>query len=149
MEFNQVKRLASAVFGCGVNKVKIVDSAKASQAMTKDDVRALIHQGAVVRKPARGTSRVRARKIAVQKKKGLRKGSGSRHGTKKTRTPKKQKWMKKVRALRRKLLTFKEKIGSKNYRKLYNMIKGGYFRDKRHLELYMEEKGILKKKDKT
>lgn len=144
MELNQIKRLASAVFGCGVNRIRIIDSAKASQAMTKDDVRALIHQGAVVKKPVKGTSRVRARKIAVQKKKGLRKGSGSRRGTRKTRTPKKQRWMKRVRALRRKLLKHKEKIGSANYRKVYNMIKGGYFRDKRHLELYMKEKGITK-----
>lgn len=144
MELNQVKRLAAAIYGCGKTRVRVVDAAKASQAMTKDDVRGLIHQGAIAKKQVKGASKVRARKIAHQKKKGLQRGPGSRKGTKKTRTPKKARWMKRVRALRIRLLARKEKIGTANYRKLYNMIKGGYFRDKRHLELHMKEKGILK-----
>lgn len=144
MEFSQVKRLAAEICGCGRNRVKIIDTAKAAQAMTKEDVRALVHQGAIEKKPVHGTSRVRARKIAVQKKKGLRRGTGSRHGTMKTRTPKKQRWMKRVRALRRELLKAKSAIGTKNYRNIYNMVKGGYFRDKGHMKLYMKEKGITK-----
>ena len=134
-----MKKMASNVLGIGIKKIKIIDPKKAIQAMTKDDVRLLIRQGIIQKKPFRGTSRVRARKIAAQKKKGRRKGTGKRKGTEKTRTPEKKVWMKKVRALRRKLNELKKGLKKGKYRKIYRMIKGGYFRDKSHLQTYVEK----------
>jgi len=146
MELNQVKRLAAKVLGVGVTRIKIKDKEKASQAMTRDDVRTLVKQGKIEIRPSFGLSRVRARKIKAQKKKGRRKGRGSRKGGLKARTPRKTLWMKRVRALRKKLNALKPELKDREYRKLYNMIKGGYFRDKGHLQLYVKEKELLVKK---
>ena len=48
---------------------------------------------------------------------------------------------KKIRTLRTflKLLREKEVLNATNYRKLYQKSKGGYFRNKRHMKLYIEE----------
>ncbi len=146
MELNQVKRLAAAVLKIGESRVRIKDREKAGQAMTRDDVRSLIKQGKIIVKPVFGISKVRARKLKAQKKKGLRSGRGTRKGSKKSRTPRKKLWMRKVRALRRKLTKTKPELKPRAYRKLYNMIKGGYFRDKGHLSLYIEEHELTVKK---
>jgi large subunit ribosomal protein L19e len=146
MELNQVKKLAAKVLGIGATRVRIKDREKAGQAMTRDDVRTLLKQGKIIVKPVFGVSRVRARKITAQKKKGGRRGRGTRRGGKKARTPKKKVWMKKVRALRKRLQVLKPELKKGAYRKLYNMIKGGYFRDKGHLMLYVKEKELTVKK---
>ncbi len=146
MELNQVKKLASKVLGIGKSRIKIKDREKSGQAMTRDDVRSLIKQGKIIVKAKFGVSRVRARKIRIQKKKGLRKGLGTRKGKKKARTPRKELWMRRVRALRIKLKTLKPELKPGTYRQLYNMIKGGYFRDKGHLTLYIKEHELMVKK---
>jgi large subunit ribosomal protein L19e len=145
MELNQIKKLAAKVFGVGIDRVKIIDKEKADQAMTREDVRSLVKQGKIEIKQKKGVSRVRARKIAIQKKKGRKKGSGKRKGGTKARTPKKKDWMKKVRALRKKLREIKPTMETGSYRRLYNMVKGGYFRNKSHLMLYVKEKELVKK----
>ncbi len=144
MELKQVKRLASRVTGAGEKRIKIRDTEKAQQSMTGDDVRALIKQGAIEVVQKKGVSKARAKKIKAQKKKGLRRGKGKKKGGKKSRTPKKEEWMKKVRALRRKLKREKQNLKPGAYQPLYRRIKGGFFRDKGHLELYMKEKGLKK-----
>ncbi|MEM0372594.1 MAG: 50S ribosomal protein L19e [archaeon] len=60
----------------------------------------------------------------------------------------KKEWMKKVRSLRDELNSLQPKITKESYRKLYLMIKGGYFRDKSHLKLYMTEKKLWKQEKK-
>jgi len=52
--------------------------------------------------------------------------------------------MKKIRALRKELKRSKEQLNEGGYRKLYNMSKGGYFRSKSHLKLYIKEKNLKK-----
>lgn len=146
MDLNKVKLLAAKVFGVGTSRIKIKDREKAAQAMTRDDVRALVKQKKIIIEPVTGVSRVRARKIRIQKKKGRRSGRGKRRGSKKARTPRKEAWMRKVRALRRKLKKNKAELKPGAYRRLYNMIKGGYFRDKGHLQLYIKEHELSVKK---
>jgi len=92
-------------------------------------------------------SKYRARKIKHQKRKGKRKGVGSRKGTAKARTPKKKVWMSKVRTQRSfiKKLKLKKRIKSETYKKLYHMIKGNFFRSKRHIKIYLEEHNLFKK----
>ena len=136
--------MAADVLDVGTGRVKIVDAVKAQQAMTKDDVRGLINSGAIECRPIIGVSRARGREIAHQKKKGLRKSVGSRRGTAKTRMRPKEIWMKKVRGLRIALNDLKPKLAEGQYRALYMMIKGGYFRDRKHLKLYVTEKKLLK-----
>jgi large subunit ribosomal protein L19e len=146
MDLNQVKKLAAKVSGVGETKIRIRDREKAAQAMTRDDVRALIKQGKIEALPKVGVSKFRARKIKAQKKKGRQRGHGTRRGAKKARTPRKQIWMTKVRALRRKLVSIRPELKEGAYRTLYNMIKGGYFRDKGHLMLYVKEREMMVKK---
>ena len=145
MELNQVKRVAASVLKVGVSRVKIVDMEKSQQAMTKDDIRGLIKQGAIVRKRKIGISRIRARKILLQKKKGKRKGPGKRKGTTKARVGKKTLWMRSVRAQRKLLKEMKEGLKKGVYRKVYKMISGGHFTSKDHLCRYIKEKELFEK----
>ncbi|ENN96559.1 50S ribosomal protein L19e, partial [Methanocaldococcus villosus KIN24-T80] len=94
----------------------------------------------------KGISNVRVKKLKEQKKKGRRRGPGSRRGAKGARTPQKERWMATIRALRKTLKHLRDegKIDTKTYRKLYRMAKGGAFRSRAHLFLYMKEHEILK-----
>lgn len=60
---------------------------------------------------------------------------------------KKELWIKTIRALRRELRKLKEqkKIDRKTYRMLYIRAKGGQFKNKHQLYLFLEEHGLLKK----
>jgi large subunit ribosomal protein L19e len=145
MELDQVKNIAARVMDVGTTRVRIRDAEKAVKAMTRDDIRSLINQGAIEALPVTGVSRFRAKALAAKKKKGRRTGRGTRHGSVKTRTDPKGQWLRQVRALRRQLNVMKPGLNEGAYRKLYMMVKGGYFRSKSHLALYVEEKGLAKK----
>jgi len=144
MDLDQVKRIASDVMGVGVTRVRIVDAKKSQEAITKGDVRGLIASGAIEKRPVVGISRVRAKKIAIQKKKGRRRGAGNRRGAWNARTPPKEAWMARVRALREHLNEIKPTLNAQAYRQLYLMTKGGYFRSKGHMDLYIAEKKLKK-----
>jgi large subunit ribosomal protein L19e len=130
VELNKVKLLGARTLGVGAKRVVIKDEARAAEAITREDVRTLVKEGAIEISPLVGTSRGRARVLAEKKKKGRRMGHGSRKGTKKARTNKKGIWMRKVRAQRRKL----KELKPKNYRELYLKVKGGFFKNVKHLE---------------
>ena len=121
------------------------------QAITKRDLRLLVGDGAISEKPLRGISRVRANKIKLQKSKGRRKGPGSRKGSFDTHFKSKQVWMRNVRVQRAflKLLVSKGIIGRKAYRDLYLKSKGGFFRNKRHIKIYVEEHDLVLSKEKA
>ena len=144
MQLNKVKELASKVLKIGKDKIKIKDSEKATQAMTREDIRSLLEQGSIEKRKVNEISRGKGRKIQIQKKKGLKKGRGKRKGTVKAKIGGKTVWLLKVRALRKKLIEEKPKLKDGEYRRLYRMVKGGYFRSKAHLSLYIKEKGLRK-----
>lgn len=149
MDLVQIKRLAADVMKVGVNKVKIMKPEEATTAMTKDDVRILVMKKIIVKRPDSPASRGRARKKEAQKKKGRQKGRGRKRGAVGARIDKKKEWMKKVRALRREMAALKDKVTDGSFRKLYNMISGGYFRSKTHLKLYITEKKLWKTERKA
>ncbi len=136
MNLTTQKRLAAEVLKVGINKIWI-DPAKTedvSRAITRDDIRHFISNGAIIAEPDKGNSRGRFKKEQIQKKKGRRKGHGHRAGHKGARTPKKEKWVNKVRALRAELRDMKkEKSIKTNYRKVYRQIKGNLYHSRRHL----------------
>jgi len=148
MNLKTQKRLAAAVFGCSPKKVWFDNSRleDIKGAITKADIRSLIKQKAIMQKPAKGVSRGRARKIHIQKIKGRRKGHGSRQGKKTARLPRKLGWINKIRAQRKLLSLLKEKkiIDNKTFRMLYLKAKGGFFRSRRHIKIYLEEHGLAK-----
>ncbi|WP_459201261.1 50S ribosomal protein L19e [Methanococcus sp. CF] len=147
MDVSTQKRIAAAVLDCGIDRVWIdpENLERVKMAITKDDIRLLINDGIIVKKQEKGISSARKKEAQEQKRKGKRKGPGSRKGAKGARTPKKEKWMNTIRPLRKMLkeLRENEKIERSAYRKLYRMAKGGAFRSRNHMKLYMKEHGIL------
>lgn len=149
MELKLQKRLAADVMGCSEKRV-LLDPDRLSdikEAITKLDIRSLISDKAIKKKPVKGISRVRARKTALQKRKGKRKGAGSRKGKKTARISKKRIWIGKIRVQRAFLKELRDKdlISKADYHSLYSKSKGGFFRSKRHIKLYIEERRLVKK----
>lgn len=149
MNLSNKKRIASNVMKCGKNKVTfdITSLQSIKEAITKSDIRALVKDKVIKKKPDTGVSRSRARQILKQKRKGRRAGPGRKSGTHKARLPQKKEWMNKIRAIRDLLKTLRKKevIDAKVYRLLYRKAKGGYFRSRRHIKLYIEEHDLAKK----
>ncbi len=137
------KRLAAEILKCSPKRI-VLDSTKLGEikeAITREDVRQMIESGAITKLQKQGVSKARHRKALMQKRKGRRKGPGSKKGKKTSRLGKKEAWMKKIRLQRKFLSEMRDKkiIGKKAYRDLYLKSKGGFFRSKRHIALYMEE----------
>jgi len=146
------KRLASQILKCSPYRI-VFDTGRLDEikeAITNADLRSLINQGIISRKPANATSRRHARKIQIQKRKGRRKGFGSRKGVKTARTPSKEQWIRKIRLQRELLRILREKnvIDSSLYRNLYMKSKGGFFRSRRHMNLYIKEVALAKTSEK-
>ena len=146
------KRLAADILKVGKSRVWI-DPNKEKQkevqaAITRVDVKRLIMKGTIKAMP----SKVKKPKTVVVagKTKKKRKRSGSRKGSKYARLPKKRRWIKTVRPLRAMLKELREngQIDNATYRKVYMLIKGGQFRSRSHMRLYMEQKRMLKKTEK-
>ncbi|MGC9132844.1 MAG: 50S ribosomal protein L19e [Nanopusillaceae archaeon] len=148
MDLSLQRRLAAEILNVGEDRVWIdpTKTEEVSKALSKQDIKELINKGIIRKKQVEGQSRTWARYIHEQKKKGRRRGQGSRKGGKKARSDKKEEWMKKIRSLRKLLKKLRdEKIIDKHiYRDLYRKAKGGEFKNKRSILLYLKEKGILK-----
>lgn len=144
MNVSSQKQIAAKILKCGVNRVWIDASApNLASAITRQDIRNLISRGYIKKRAIKGTSRVRARETAEKKHRGQRKGPGSRKGTANARLNRKTRWVNKVRALRRMLYGLREKGALEGqYRKLYKMASGGFFRDRGHLRIHLDKMGV-------
>ncbi|MBS3143727.1 50S ribosomal protein L19e [Candidatus Woesearchaeota archaeon] len=152
MKLKTQKRIVKSLYNVGTRRVRF-DSEKLSEikeAITKKDIKGLVNRGTIKIKQKRGSSRVRARKRLIQRRKGRRKGIGSRKGKSSARLRPKKVWMAKIRILRRFLKEIKEKnlIKNKDYKELYLKAKGGFFRSQRHLKTYINERGLINKDGK-
>jgi len=149
MDLRLQRRLAAEVLDCGENRIWMDPTAldEIANAATKDDIRKLVEEGLIKRKPVKGISRARINYKRMQKKKGRRRGHGSRKGKKGARMPSKRLWILRIRALRRRLkyLRDAEIIDRRTYRVLYRRAKGGEFRNVAHLNAYLEAQGLLKR----
>jgi large subunit ribosomal protein L19e len=143
MDLTSQRRMASDVLGVGENRVWIdpdrVDDV--GEAITKQDIRNLIESGAIQKKDESGTSKGRNRQKQEQKKAGRQKGHGSRKGSAGGRKSDKDKWKEKIRGIRKELRRMRDdgEIETSDYRKLYNMAKGGFFRNKKHMKIYIQK----------
>ncbi len=150
MNLSVQKRIASQVLNCGLNRIWLDTerSEEISMAITREDIRKLIHRGLIKKKPEKSISKVRTRKRTLQRKKGRRKGYGKRKGTANARNSKKVRWMQRIRPLRRELKKMRDTryIEKNVYRSLYRMAKGGAFRSVSHLTTYMEEHDLTRKR---
>jgi large subunit ribosomal protein L19e len=152
MKVSGQKTISARILGVGKNKVWF-DKNKLSEikeAITKADLRSLIGQRIIQKKPDQGTSRVRARKRIIQRRKGRQTGQGSRKGKRTARLGRKETWMIQVRSQRMFIKELKAKsiIEIRTYRNLYSKVKGGYFRNKRHIKLYLNENKLFLEKKK-
>nr|WP_173391281.1 50S ribosomal protein L19e [Thermococcus paralvinellae] len=143
------RRIAAEILKCGENRIWIdperIEDVKS--AITREDIKRLIKEGVIKKKPIKGQSTYRAKIRHEQRKKGRHRGPGSRKGKKTARMGKKERWIMTIRALRKELRKLKaeKKIDVHTYRRLYIRAKGGQFKNKHQLYLFLEERGILKR----
>ncbi|NOZ76566.1 MAG: 50S ribosomal protein L19e [Euryarchaeota archaeon] len=146
MDLKTQRRLAAAILKVGTGRVYFHPDAleDIDEAVTREDVRRLIADGAIAPRPIKGTSRHRARKRALQRKKGRQRGHGTRSGTKYARASRKRRWINTIRPLRASLREMRDSGGldAGAYRRYYRMAKSGMFKDKAHMESYIKEKGV-------
>merc|ERR1712129_499825 len=97
------KRLAASIKKCGATRIWLDPNevSEIKQANSRFNVRKLIKDGLIIRKPQIIHSRDRVRKNLAAKRKGRHSGTGKRKGTREARMPTKICWMRRQRVLRR------------------------------------------------
>lgn len=143
------RRLAARLLKCGEHRVWFDPTrlTEIKESITKKDVRKLINDLAIQKRQKQGISRGRARHHEGQKRKGRRQGFGTHEGSKFARLPKKRRWIDKIRVQRSFIKELKEKklIDPAMFHTLYRKTKGGFFRSRRHIKLYLEEHNKITK----
>ncbi|MCG7851002.1 MAG: 50S ribosomal protein L19e, partial [Methanosarcinaceae archaeon] len=74
---------------------------------------------------------------------------GSRKGKKGARNPRKEQWIKKIRALRKRLKELRAdgSLDKTAYCKLYRKAKGGEYRSLAHLDSHLESQKLIKREE--
>ncbi|MEM5829639.1 MAG: 50S ribosomal protein L19e [Candidatus Aenigmatarchaeota archaeon] len=138
---NLQKKLAAQILKVGESRVWL-DPSKQKEieaAITKADVRKLIQKGYIKALPE---------KIHKPKEEGRKKrGPGSRKGASGAIMPRKRRWISTVRPLREMLKELRDegKIDRATYHMLYKLVKGGMFRSRSHLKIYLEQHDLIKR----
>ena len=142
MNLNSQRRLAAEILSIGENRVWI-DPERADDvevAITRQEIRKLIHDGIIKALPVNALSRGRARAQAYKKKTKRRIGPGSRKGKKFSVVSRKERWMSRIRAQRERRI-----ITVNTYRSLYMKAKGGEFRSISEMERYINENNLRRR----
>ena len=150
MNLKSQRRLAAELLKIGEGRVwidpeRMVD---VEVAITREEIRKLIHEGVIKTLPKKGVSRGRVRKHHRKQKKGLGQGYGSRKGKRTARNPRKKIWIQRIRAIRKHLkeLLNRRVIQRNIYRRLYTLSKGGVFEDVGEVDRYIEDHRLTRKR---
>ncbi|MGD6851389.1 MAG: 50S ribosomal protein L19e [Candidatus Bathyarchaeia archaeon] len=144
------RRLAAEILKIGQNRVWIdperMDDVEG--AITRQEIRKLIHEKIIVSLPEKGVSRSRAKTIRAKKRLGRRRGVGSVTGAGYAKVTQKDAWMLKIRSLRRKLRELKASrvITETTYTQYYRMAGSGRFDSIAELERNLKEHDLWRKR---
>lgn len=150
MNLKSQRRLAAEILKVGEGRVWIdperIDYVET--AITREEIKKLIHEKVVKSLPEKSNSRARARVIAKKRKKGLRRGPGGKSGPARSKISKKQAWINRIRPIRKRLCELKETrtINQSTYRKLYDMSESGVFESNADLERYIKTHDLWRKR---
>jgi len=137
MQLKLQRRLAADIMGVGENRVRFDPERleDIADAITREDVRALIEEGAIYAAPVRGQTRNRVKETRVRK--------GGKYAT----LTKKERWIMRVRPQRRYLRRLRDRgvIDRSLYRKLYLQVKAGRFKSIADIRNLLIDMGVLKK----
>lgn len=144
------RRLAAQILKVGQNRVWIDPQRveDVESAITREEIRKLVHEKVITPLSIQGVSRGRAKVIQAQKRRGRRKGPGSKSGARRSVLTKKDVWMAKIRSLRRKLRELKASrvITEANYRDLYMVAGSGRFSSIADMERYIKAHDMWRKR---
>ncbi len=144
------RRLAAQILKVGKNRVWIdpTRTDDVESAITREEVRKLVHEKIIAAAPVQGVSRGRAKVIQAKKRRGRRQGPGSKSGTPRAVISKKETWMTKIRSLRRRLRDLKANrtITEGNYRELYMIAGSGRFASIAEMERYAKAHDMWRKR---
>lgn len=144
------RRLAAQILKVGQNRVWM-DPERTDDvegAITREEVRKLIHEKIIKSLPEKSVSRSRAKTIKEKKHQGRRKGVGSYGGSPQAGMSKKDAWMIKIRSQRKKLRELKTSrvITEKTYSQTYRMAGSGRFESIADLERYLKGHDLWRKR---
>ena len=150
MDLKSQRRMAAEILKVGKSRVWI-DPERVEDvelAISREEIRRLIHEKAIRKLPEKGISLGRTRMLHEKRKKGRRRGHGSRQGPKGARFPRKKAWIIRIRAQRRRLRELRDKhiITESVYRRLYIMAGSGVFRSVSALERYMDAHNLRRRR---
>jgi len=135
------KRLASDILDVGKDRVWFNPERQGdiADAITREDVRELVEEGAITAKDKKGNSRGRARERKEKQAYGHQKGAGSRKGKAGARQNEKKDWESRIRAQRKKLRELRDDgtLSKSVYRDLYDKAGGGEFDSVADLQRYI------------
>ena len=147
---NSQRRLAAQILKIGRNRVWInperLDDVEG--AITREEIKKLIRDKAILSLPEKGVSRTRAKVVREKKRKGRRKGPGSYGGSRYAKISRKEMWMSKIRSLRKRLRELKASriIAETTYTQLYRMAGSGRFSSIADLERYLKGHDLWRKR---
>jgi len=137
------KRLASEVLDVGKNSIWFNPERQGdiAEAITREDIRELVDEGAIRADAPSGNSRGRARERQQKQAYGHQENAGSRKGKAGARQDPKEEWQSKIRAQRTYLRELRDdgELDSSQYRDLYDKAGGGEFDSVSDMERYIDE----------